>query len=241
MEENAVPWLIVHRAGENRRRLKAALGSTADYVEIDVWADGGRVESRHDALLHRRVPFIVQRHRLPRLHVPGGWFGPWGRIWLDEVRAPDRLFLDIKDPSPGVVDRIVAALRQSGSLGGATASSLLWDQLDSLAEAGIRPFYTIAPSSQPGRDGGDGTNRSWEAYERRCAEGRGGDGESLHRRLATAERLAWLRSEGLRALCYTVNDFEEGVGLLEQGAGGLISDRLDLIARWRDRLERRRA
>lgn len=235
MEENAVPWLIVHRGGENRRRLKAALGSTADYVEIDVWADGGRVEARHDALLHRRVPFIVQRHRLPLLHVPGGWFGPWGRVWLDEVRAPERLFLDIKDPAPGAVDRIVAALRQSGSLAGATASSLLWEQLDRLAEAGIWPFYTIAPSRHGGGD------RSWAAYERRCAEGRGGDGVSLHRRLATAERLAWLRSEGLRALCYTVNDFEEGVGLLEQGAGGLISDRLDLIARWRDRLERRRA
>ena len=216
-------WLIVHRAGRSRRRLRAALASPADYLEVDVWANGGRAESRHDPLLHSRLPFLTQSHWLPRLRLR--------RLWLEEVRAPGRLFLDLKDPRAEAVERTVAALRAGGSLEGARVSTHLWEQLDRLASLapGVPRYYTVR------RERSD-PEALWRAYERRLAAGRGGDGVSIDHRLATPARLAQLRAAGLRTICFTVNGYERGRQLLAAGAGGLTSDRLDLIARWRAEL-----
>lgn len=226
------PWLILHRAGNSRGAWQRALASPADYLEIDVWLQGARPQeyraaSRHDPLIHHGLPFLTQRHRLPRLRLP------WRALWLDEARAPGGIFLDVKDPRPGTIPAIVRALSASGSRPGAMASTPIWPQLDMLAALApdVGRFYTVRR-----RPGGEA---SWTAYLRRADEGRGGAGVSLHQRLATAERLRSLRDRGLRAICYTVNDYEAGLRLLELGAGGLTSDRADLIQRWRDRWEPR--
>lgn len=226
------PWFILHRAGNDRRAWQRAVASPADYLEVDVWLHGARpqeyrIASHHDPLIHSGLPFLTQRHRLPRLRLP------WRALWLDEARAPRRIFLDIKDPRPGAIPAILRALATSGGRQGATASTSIWPQLDILAERApdLGRFYTVRRA--------DGGEASWTAYLRRIEEGRGGAGVSLHQRLATPERLQGLRERGLRAICYTVNDYDAGLRLLELGAGGLISDRADLIPRWRDRWEPR--
>jgi glycerophosphoryl diester phosphodiesterase len=110
----------------------------------------------------------------------------------------------------------------------------MWSQLDALAEQApdIDRFYSVGTTDgvEPELRGG-----AWSAYQRRADAGRGGAGVSLHRHLATPERLRSLHDRGLRAICYTVNDLETGTRLLDLDAGGLTSDRADLIQRWQDR------
>lgn len=222
------PWFIQHRAGNHRAAWRRAVASPADYLEVDVWLQGDRIASHHDPLMHDRLPFLTRRHQLPRLRLPGR------ARWLEQARAPGRIFLDIKDTRAAAIPAILAALAASGSRPGATASTPIWSQLDALADRApdIGRFYTLRPQrdADPG-----GTDGAWTAYLRRADAGQGGAGVSLHRRLATPERLRTLRDRGLRAICYTVNDFDAGLRLLDLGAGGLTSDRADLIPRWQDR------
>ena len=176
---------------------------------------------RHDPLLIPGFPWLTRRRvlPLPRLR----------RFWLDGVGLEGRVFLDLKDARPELVDRCVAALRSAGALSGAGASTPIWAQLDYLARLApeIDRFYSI------GR--GAAGAAAWRRYEERVEAGRAGAGVSMHWQSATPERLGMLRDDGLRAICYTVNDFDGGVALVEAGAGGLTTDRLELVERWRRR------
>ena len=228
---DGLPWLIVHGAGHNARRLRASLRSPADCVELDVRAGVGgaaaaRAEVRHDPLVHDQIPFLTHRRGLPRLRLR--------RLWLDEVRAPGRIFLDIKDSRPEAAKAIIRALRAAGTLEDAAASTPLWAQLDRLAMVapGIGHYYTIRSLR------GD-ADALWRAYEQRMDQGSPGAGVSIRFDLATPDRLQALRAAGLRAICYPVNDFATGMELLRAGAGGLTTDRLHLIRRGRDALDRR--
>ena len=172
------PWFIQHRAGNHRAAWRRAVASPADYLEVDVWLQGDRIASHHDPLMHDRLPFLTRRHQLPRLRLPGR------ARWLEQARAPGRIFLDIKDTRAAAIPAILAALAASGSRPGATASTPIWSQLDALADRApdIGRFYTLRPQrdADPG-----GTDGAWTAYLRRADAGQGGAGVSLHRRLAT--------------------------------------------------------
>jgi glycerophosphoryl diester phosphodiesterase len=219
------PWLILHRASKSPVHFQRALASTADYLELDVWLEGGRVALRHDPLLRRDWPWLTRRHFIPvpRLR----------RFWLDQVRAPGRVFIDLKDSRAELVDRSLETLTAIASREGATVSTPNWEMLDRLETLApdIGRFYSVGRGQRGGQ--------AWAAYVQRIGAGRAGSGTSIHHETATAERLAYLNAHGLRAICYTVNDFDHGVALVEQGAGGLTSDRFDLVARWRSRWPQR--
>jgi glycerophosphoryl diester phosphodiesterase len=219
------PWLILHRASASAARFDRGLASEADRLEMDVWLENDRAVCRHDPLFRPAWWFLTNWHGWPRPRLR--------RLWLDALPAPGRTFLDFKDPHQQSVAATLAALRSTGSLEGASASTPIWGHLDRLADLApeVGRFYSI------GR--GERGARAWDAYRARVADSRGGHGVSIHHQTATAERLAQIQNWGLRAICYTVNDFDQGVALLDLGAGGLTSDRLDLIARWRVWLESR--
>ena len=217
------PWLIMHRAAESRRRLAAALQSGAlrsgaDFVEVDLRL-GARVECRHDALVVPWLPLLTQRHLLPRVRLR--------RLWLEEIRPPARLFLDFKEDDPRLVEQSVDTMRRSGLLSTAAASTPYWRLLDRLAAIapGVERYYSV----------GRKQTQRWEAYRARLAGGEAGAGVSLHRSLATPERLQQVAAAGLRALVYPVNDASLGERLVAEGAGGLISDRPALVRGWRER------
>ena len=219
------PWLVLHRAAEPRRRLATALRCTAaDYLEIDV-RRGARAECRHDALL-LGLPFLTQRHYLPRLRLRRLWLADLG---AESLRVSAALFLDLKVRDPAILDQTLSALESSGLVRRTVISTPHWAHLDRLAERAPRigRFYSV----------GRGRHDVWGAYERRIAEGRAGQGASLHRSVATRERLQRLRESGLRGVVYGVNGFDRGLRLLDDGAGGLVSDRGALIAAWRECLE----
>ena len=219
----APPLLVLHRAGDNRSTWQRAVQSPADYLEVDVHLQGDGAVAHHDPLVHPHLTFLTHRNRLPRFRLPHR------ALWLHEARASGRLFLDIKDPRPGLIPALLRALDTAGTRDGAAASTPFWHQLDALADQapGIDRYYTVRRR--------EADRGAWESYLRCAGDGRGGSGVSLHRRLATPERLRVLNDLSLRAICYTVNDYDAGLRLLDAGAGGLTSDRADLIARWRDR------
>lgn len=221
MDPPGRPWLILHRASANRSRLRRGQASPADYLELDVRTEAGRVALRHDRLLFARLPFLTVRHGLPRPRLR--------RLWLEDAPLDGGVFLDFKDSGAALVDRCVATLRVGGRLQGAIASTPAWEQLDYLARQApeIGRYYSIGR----GADASD----AWHRYEERIAADRAGDGVSIHRESALPKRLADLRDRRLRAICYPVNDYEAGVALIEAGAGGLTTDRIDLIERWRAR------
>ena len=220
------PWFIAHRAGESRARLQRTQALAATHLELDLRLEGGRVICRHDALLLGSVPYVTQRHGIPRLRLR--------RVWLDEMRTEGGIFLDFKEPGPELVARTLAALRASGRLGAAAASTPVWPLLDQLREQApeVPRFYSIGRRRAQGE-------AQWHAYEQRISRNEAGAGVSIHHDTATAARLRQLREAGLRAICYTINDFATGVRLLEHGAGGLTTDRYGLIARWRAWLDAR--
>ena len=218
-------WFVLHRASESRIELSRALNSEADFLELDVWAEDGRGALRHDRLFWRGASGVTQRHRVV----------PWlrgERFWLEqaiEMGLPiDRIFLDIKDCDPLTVDLLVGALGATDGARGLVASTQHWAQLDRLRER--LPATTLLYSIGKGGRGAE----AWTAYRERMRAGRAGAGVSIHHETATARHLALLREHGLRAVCYTVNDLQRGLDLLEAGASGLTSDRSDLIAAWRD-------
>lgn len=223
--EQAAPWLILHRASKSPEHFRRALASAADYLELDVWLEDDRVVLRHDPLLRRGWPWLTRRHIVPVPRVR--------RFWLDQVRVPGRAFLDLKEARPELVERCLATLASIESIEGAMASTPIWELLDHLETLApnIGRFYSI------GR--GESGELGWSAYIKRIGAGRAGAGTSIHYETASVGRLALLNEHGLRAICYTVNDFNQGVALVEQGAGGLTSDDFDLIARWRARWPRR--
>ena len=101
-------WLIAHRAGENRTRLRASLAAGADLLELDAWVvliEGAapRVELRHDPMLHPSLPWLTVRHRLPWPNIQ--------RVWLEAVPPAARVLLDIKDTRPEIVAPLAAAMR----------------------------------------------------------------------------------------------------------------------------------
>ena len=217
------PWLIMHRAAESRRRLAAALQSGAlrsgaDFVEVDLRL-GARVECRHDALVVPWLPLLTQRHLLPRVRLR--------RLWLEEIRPPARLFLDFKEDDPRLVEQSVDTMRRSG-----------------LLSSGGGIDAVLAAAGPAGRDragggavllGGAQANAAVGGLSRAAGGGGGGAGVSLHRSLATPERLQQVAAAGLRALVYPVNDASLGERLVAEGAGGLISDRPALVRGWRER------
>ena len=220
---DAETWLIAHRGGESRAQLHASLVAGADLLEIDAWVvvqEGApRVELRHDRIIHPSLPWLTVRHRLPWPHIQ--------RVWLEAVPPAARVLLDIKDTRPEMVAPLAIAMRAQGLADHAAASTPHWDQLHRLAREApeIERLYTVAPRR---RD----VDAMWRAYVDRM-ERDPGAGVSIHRRLATPERLALLREHRLRAVCYTVDDLDLGWQLLKWGASGLTTDQLDLIPRWR--------
>ena len=198
---------------------------TADYFEVDLQR-GRRPELRHDALV-LGLSLLTERHRLPRLRLR--------RLWLeqlaDDYRLPGPIFLDIKEPDPSFVEEAVAEMRRLELAAGAIAACEHWAVLDRLAEVGpeIRRFYGI-PRRRSGRT-------RLTAYLERAVRGQGGAGASLPRRFANAASLDAIRQAGLRPLIWHVDDYADGLRLMEAGPVGLITHKPPLIDAWRRRLD----
>src|SRR5690242_20646233 len=96
---------IAHRAGNGRAILKAAVEAQADWVEVDVWYQYGRIVARHERGLWR-LPIVYDSWRI-RTH-----FKPlYLKEILDLTAGGPRVLLDFKGTHPPLASTVVDLLR----------------------------------------------------------------------------------------------------------------------------------
>mgnify|MGYP000154754373 CR=1 FL=1 len=230
------PLAIAHAFGNRRELVARALQAGVDVVEVDVWFWGGRFWARHERRLGF-MPVLLDRRRCA-YHGLGPWALPLGPFYIRLDLAPlpleevmravsgrALLLWDVKGSHPPsearrYAHRLRELLRCLDSPPGMIVCGQDWQLLETIGEHvdGVPFFFTVE------------TPRQWEAL---LGNSSLPQGLSLHRALANEARTSYLRGRGIPFLCWTVDDEGEARRLLSLGARGIISNRLDLLARLR--------
>lgn len=230
------PVRIAHAYGNSRRLLRRALESPADMIEADIWYRGGDIYVRHE----RRtgpLPVLVDRqmrgHRLPPLSLVlwrGYYLRPefppfkLGQL-LDAVRDKKRLLLDVKGKYPGrqvggFAWTLARTIAERNDWGQVSVCGQTYPVLDRLREAApqLEVRYSIERADQ------------WKAFKRMARE----DGKvraiCIEHRFITAKRARFIEEKGIDLYCWTVDDPAEAKRLVAEGADGIISNDLRLLA-----------
>lgn len=228
------PLLIAHAYGNRRDLLEAALQAGVDMVEVDAWCRGGRLWARHERRLGP-LPLLFDWRR-HAYHGLGPWAVPLGNGYLrldvnplpvDEVmeatRGRCRLLVDVKGRyTPAYARQYVAALERL--LEAAPGQLVLCGQEWGVLEAARRalPSLPVRYSLE--------TPHQWQRLWPRLRDGLRPDGLCLHRSLVEPQRAALLADMGIGFYVWTVDRPEEARRVLELGAEGVITNRLDLLA-----------
>jgi glycerophosphoryl diester phosphodiesterase len=231
------PVRIAHAYGNRREQIERASAADVDLIEADLWFRAGEIWVRHE----RRCRF------LPLLYdgKPKGIesFGPWAltvfpgyyvkldlqplrlRELLERTKGKRGLLLDLKGDYSGA-DAHAYAETLSTALTEADArnTAIVCGQSDSLDHVReVAPDLDVRYSLE--------REEQWEALKRRLAARPGIPGVCIHYLFYQREGVAeFLAANGMQAFCWTVDDLAEARKLLEMGAAGIISNRLDLLA-----------
>jgi glycerophosphoryl diester phosphodiesterase len=187
-------------------------------VELDVYVVEGELVVIHDDTVDRttngRGPVMgISLSELRRLDAGNGCQVP---LLAEVVRdLPDGVGLNVEMKGPDTVVPVAAFLAEHPGLD-VLVSSFRLTELHEFRQ--LAPDVRVAPLF----------NR-WRAHAWRTAEELGSWAINLSRRAATGPRLAEARRRGLKIFVYTVNDVEEAVRLVSQGATGIFTDFPDRI------------
>ena len=193
-----------------------ALGVQA--VELDVHLCEGELVVIHDPTLERTTPGTGEVASTPLAALRALDAGQGARIpTLEEVfeAVPETVGINIELKGSGTVPAVARWLRTPGSRD-VLISSFDHDALRSFQA--LRSDYPVVPLFS-----------RWRADAVKTALEFGGGYINLSRKVVTAQRLENIRSAGLRALVYTVNDLTEARALTGAGAWGLFTDYPDRI------------
>lgn len=212
----ARPLLIAHRAGNDLARGSEAISAGADLVEADVWLYRGRLELRHDKTI-RGLPLLWDRWHLNLA---------FGRRLLlndllDAIDPAAGVMLDLKGNAPELAAAVDAALRCHPRAGATGLCSQNWRHVDAFAGRGdVAAVHSIGRARR---------------LRRVLASRRRFEAISINSRLLTAETAVALRERAGLIMAWHVPDMASADRLIDLGAGALIIDDLDLIARIRAR------
>ena len=231
---------IAHGYANSRRYLALALEGPVDYVEADVWYQGGRVAVRHE----RKIgPLPIVFDEKPEGHIghgPGRYGLSLGRwyvklqirtLYLEDIlalaRGRRRLLVDVKWSPGGRQSAFARALAQTVRLAGmgdeVTFCGQNWPVLQRLRviDPGLRVHYSIGAQRQLptfGHVPQDETLR----------------GVCVHQSLLNAQLIDILKRRGLAVWTWTVDDLTQARRLVAMGIDGIISNRLDVLEALRD-------
>lgn len=226
---------IAHGYGNSRRTLALAVDGPVDYIEADVWYQGGRLAVRHERKLGPLPVLFDEKHEGHVGHGPGRFgltLGRWyvklqiSPVYLEDVlalaRGRRRVMVDVKW-NPGARQSAFArALAQAVRLAAmgdeVTFCGQNWAVLERLRviDPGLRVRYSIGVQRQLAAFG---HVRQDETLRGVC----------LHQSLLSAQLIDILKRRGLDVWTWTVDDLALARELVALGIDGVISNRLDVL------------
>jgi glycerophosphoryl diester phosphodiesterase len=224
---------IAHGYGNSRRTLALALEAPVDYIEADVWYQGGRLVVRHERKLGPLPILFDEKDKGHAGHGPGRYGLSLGRwyvklqldpLYLEDVLAlaRGRVLVDVKGSGRGRQSAFARALVQSVRLAGmgdeVTFCGQNWPVLQRLRviEPGLRVYYSIGAQRQIAAFG---LVRQDESLRGVC----------VRQRLLNAQLIDILKRRGLDIWTWTVDDLGQARRLVATGIDGIISNRLDVL------------
>jgi len=205
------PVLIAHAAGNSPADLQAALTSSPDLVEVDLWVHSGRFEARHERRV-AGVPLLFEKWYLR--------FAPRHPFGLDDLIAAVAgragLFLDLKNDGEGAAILIRHALAAAEVPPRIVASAQQWAILRAVARVvpELDLFYSVDVQAKLDL---------FLAVEERDTRPRG---ISCNHELLTRERVQELKRRDLAVVAWTVDDPERAAELVSWGVDGLTTGSL---------------
>jgi len=205
---------IAHRAGNGRPSLRAAIAAHVDWIEIDLWYQYGRLVARHERGVWR-LPLVYDRWKLHPHFRP---------LYLEEIirltAAGPGLLLDFKGTHPPLASTVARAIQAGGAAGRTAVCGQFWRPLDEIGdlEPRVQRFYSLGRPEHVGE------------FLRRLDCGLTAAGVSIGHWLLTEPIATRIRERGLEVFVWTVNDPQLASALVDRGATGIISDKLDLLA-----------
>ncbi|HEY7295864.1 MAG TPA: glycerophosphodiester phosphodiesterase [Dehalococcoidia bacterium] len=206
---------IAHRAGNDRDALQAAISAGVDWIEVDLWHAWGRLVARHERSVWR-LPLVFDRWRVRRLREQ--------LLDLNELieltAGGPQLLIDLKGTTPRLPGAIMRTLQRHGACERAAVCGQYWPPLDAIAasERRIRVFHSL------------GRPEHVRSHLRRVGRHTASHGVSVAHWLLSPEIICELRRDGREVFTWTVNEPARALTLVEWGAHGVISDRLDLLS-----------
>lgn len=210
------PVTIAHRGGNSLDNLNKSMGAGVDFVEADIRSKGNLI-----AVAHERYwgPFAYDRkRRFLRLGDPSFLINDLVR--LAKSRGQNILF-DFQNIPQDHAGKIADVILESGLASQSTFCGD-WGMLDKLSKIfnnNSNFFYTIKNAHS--------LTEFINQQQQRQARG-----VSLDASLASEEALALLRQIGISVFVYGIHDSKKALRVLELGAGGLISNNLDILKVW---------
>jgi glycerophosphoryl diester phosphodiesterase len=234
------PLRIAHAYGNTRDRLKTALGSTVDAIELDAWYRHGEIWVRHET---RQEPFPLlfdkrmRGHSLPPLSLPIGkrWYVrlDFNRLKLDEVletvAGKKRLLVDVKGAyrAQGNLEfarALIRTIREHGAESWVSVCGQFWPVLEDVRREA--PHLEVRFSVE--------RVYQWEKFMRLVGEDERVRRVCIEHRFLNEERTRFIEDQGVNLFCWTVDNPEEARRLVAAGADGIISNDLELLAHLRD-------
>jgi hypothetical protein len=202
------PVLIAHAAGNSPPKLDAALSSSPDLIEVDLWVHRGRFEARHE----RRVagaPLLFEKWYLR--------FAPRHPFALSDLIASVAgragLFLDLKNDGEGAAVLIRHAIAGAEVPLRIAASAQQWAILRAVARVvpEVDLFYSVDVQAKLDL---------FLAVEERDARPRG---ISCNHQLLSRELVQELKRRNLIVVAWTVDDPQRAVELASWGVDALTT------------------
>jgi glycerophosphoryl diester phosphodiesterase len=230
------PVRIAHAFGNSRDALKLALEADVDMIEVDVWYRDGKVHIHHARRLSP-LPILVDRrmpgHPLPPFAVPL-WKGYWAwphlnPIDLEEllglVAGRKHLLLDVKGRYKGGRSTDFAAaiardVRAHSASGWAVVCGQSYPPLNALRRLApeIEVRYSLEKPYQ------------WESFLRKMHRDERVRQVCIAHGFIDEEKARIMEAHGIDLYVWTVDDPERALHWVNQGADGIISNKLELLA-----------
>ena len=210
------PPAVIAHAVNGAGQAASAIAAGADYVEVDLWVERGRLDARHERRLPFHVPLLYEKW-----YVRGLLRTPVTLEELVEIaRSGTGLFLDLKGRAAEAAPLVAGLAEACGGDAQIAASSQSWQALRPIARdvPSVQVFYSIDVAAK--------LDLFLSVADRDARP----HGVSCRERLLTDAVLAELRRRRMAVVAWTVDDPTRAMQLANRGVVGITTERVSDVA-----------